>query len=69
MEQTDSWKTRTLLVGAFVGAIAGIAAAMIVVERARRENTQPSMSPGDGVKVGLGVLGLMRLIADLGDRQ
>jgi len=28
-----------------------------------------SISPGDGVKVGLGVLGLLKLISDLGERN
>lgn len=69
MENLDGWKKRTLIIGGILGAVAGLAAAMIVIERATRENTRPSMSAGDGVKLGLGVLGLMRLISDLGDRQ
>lgn len=69
MKQMQSWKKRTLLIGLIAGAITGLAAAQIVIERAERERTVPSISPGDGVKLGLGVLGLMRLIADLGDNQ
>ncbi len=69
MEQMKSWKTRTLLIGAIAGLVTGLAAAQIVIERAQRERTIPSISPGDGVKVGLGVLGLMRLISDLGDNE
>ena len=67
MENLSSWKNRTMIIGAVLGAVMGVAAAMIVIERATRENVRPSMSAGDGVKLGLGVLGLMRLIADLGD--
>lgn len=67
MENLQSWKTRTMIIGAVLGAITGVAAAMIVIERATREHVRPSVSAGDGVKLGLGVLGLMRLIADLGD--
>lgn len=69
MDNSNNWKTKTMIIGIVVGAITGLAAAMIVIERAQREATQPSMSAGDGVKVGLGVLGLMRLIADLGDKK
>jgi hypothetical protein len=69
MRNDNNWKTKTMLIGAVVGAITGIAAAMIVIERAERERTTPSISAGDGVKLGLGVLGLMRLISDLGDRK
>ena len=69
MKNAQSWKTRTMIIGAVVGAITGLAAAMIVIERATQENTTPKVTAGDGVKLGLGVLGLMRLIADLGDNQ
>lgn len=69
MNNSKSWKTRTMVIGLIAGAVTGLAAAMIVIERAERERTRPSMSPGDGVKLGLGVLGLMRLIADLGDNR
>lgn len=69
MENLKSWKTRTMLIGAVMGAVIGVAAAMIVVERAQREQVTPRISAGDGVKLGLGVLGLMRLIADLGDNR
>ncbi|HEX2980894.1 MAG TPA: hypothetical protein VHO48_11565 [Anaerolineaceae bacterium] len=69
MDNLDSWKTRTMVIGIIAGAITGLAAAMIVIERATRERTTPQISAGDGVKLGLGVLGLMRLISDLGDRE
>lgn len=69
MKQMKSWKTRTMIIGLIAGAVTGLAAAQIVIERAERERVVPSISPGDGVKLGLGVLGLMRLISDLGDDQ
>ncbi len=69
MDQLNNWKTKTIAIGALAGVILGIAAAMIVVERAEREGTEPSMTAGDGVRLGLGVLGLMRLIADMGDNK
>jgi hypothetical protein len=39
-----------------------------VIQRAVDNNTLPEVSPGDGVKVGLGVLGVLRLIADIAER-
>ena len=69
MNKVKSWKTRTMIIGLIAGALTGLAAAQIVIERAERERTVPSISPGDGVKLGLGVLGLMRLISDLGDEK
>lgn len=69
MQQSVNWKNKAIIIGVIAGAITGLAAAMIVIERAERLQTTPSMSAGDGVKLGLGVLGLMRLIADLGDNE
>jgi hypothetical protein len=63
------WKNKTFLIGAIAGLAVGLAAAYIVVQRAESENTVPQISAGDGVKVGLGLLGLLRLISDLGDRE
>lgn len=64
-----TWRNKTLLIGAIAGVAAGILAASIVIQRAERENVLPKMNPGDGVKIGLGILGVMRLVADLGDRE
>ena len=61
------WRKKTFLIGAAAGLLLGLAAAYIVIQRADRENTVPQISPGDGVKVGLGLLGVLRLIADLGE--
>jgi hypothetical protein len=63
------WRTKTLIIGAIAGVAAGLLGAYIVVQRAERENVLPKVSPGDGVKIGLGVLGVLRLVADLGDRE
>jgi hypothetical protein len=63
------WKNKTFAIGAIAGLVLGLAAAYIVIQRAEKENTVPQMSPADGVKVGLGLLGVLRLISDLGDRE
>ena len=62
----QSTKTKTLVIGTVVGALAGAASALLLVKRAESENMQPKLSPGEGVQLGLGVLGLMRLIAGFG---
>ncbi len=68
MEENQSWKTRTLVVGAVVGALAGVFAAYMLIQGAEQKKERPKLSAGDGVKVGLGLLGLMRMIAELGKR-
>ena len=59
-------KTKTLVLGTIIGALAGAASAFLLIKRAEDENTPPKLSPGEGVQLGLGVLGLMRLIAGFG---
>jgi hypothetical protein len=62
-----NWKNKTLLIGAIAGIAFGLASAYLIIQRAERDNTLPAVSPGDGVKVGLGLLGVLRLIADIGE--
>lgn len=64
-----NWKSRTILIGAVLGAAAGLIAAYILVQRASETQQAPRLNPGDGVKVGLGVLGVLRLISDIGARK
>lgn len=59
-------KTKTMIMGIAIGAVAGAISAYLMIQKAESEQTTPKLSPGQGVQVGLGVLGLMRLIAGLG---
>jgi gas vesicle protein len=63
-----NWKTKTLVIGAVVGVALGLAAAFIFIQRSEQENTTPQLTAGDGVKVGLGLLGVLRTISDLGHK-
>jgi hypothetical protein len=60
----DSWKTKTMIIATTIGAVSGALAGYILVRRSEELNQLPKLSAGDGVKIGLGVLGLLRLIAD-----
>ncbi|MHB1480730.1 MAG: hypothetical protein ACYCXH_00265 [Bellilinea sp.] len=58
-----------ILFGALFGAVAGAIAAVILVQRAEEGQQSPKLTAGDGVKVGLGVLGVLKLIADIGGKK
>ena len=64
----NNWQSKVMLIGAIVGAIAGVIGASILIQQAQKNNTQPQLTAGDGVKVGLGVLAVLRLLAELGTR-
>jgi hypothetical protein len=65
-EKKENWKMITLLIGGAVGLAAGVVAAMMFIQRAEAEETKPRLTAGEGIKVGLGLMTLLRLIADLG---
>lgn len=64
----NNWQSKVMLIGAIVGAVAGVIGASILIQQAQKNNTQPQLSAGDGVKVGLGVLAVLRLLAELSSR-
>lgn len=62
----ENWKTKTVVMGVVIGAIAGAVSALLLIKRAESEHTAPKLTAGEGIQVGLGVLGLMRMISGLG---
>lgn len=68
MENSSNWKTKTLIIGGAMGLIAGLTAAYIIIQNADAAQDTPQLKAGDGVKVGLGVLGVLRMIADIGKK-
>lgn len=60
---------KIILFGALLGAVAGGVAAVIYMQRAEEAHQPTQLTAGDGVKIGLGVLGVLKLIADIGSRR
>lgn len=69
MNDSMNWKTKTLLAGVLIGACSGLLAAYMMVQKAEQEQSQPKLTAGDGVKLGVGVLGLLRFVSDLGTKK
>jgi hypothetical protein len=69
MNKPESWKMKTLLIGAGVGLVVGLLAGLIFIQRAELNESKPSIAARDGVLVGIGVLGVLRSIADLGAKK
>ena len=63
----NNWKTKTVVLGVAIGAVAGAISALLLIKRAESEHKAPKLTAGEGIQVGLGVLGLMRMIAGLGN--
>jgi len=55
---------KLILIGAGIGAFTGILAAYLLIKRANLENAKEVITPGEGVKLGLGILSLLKLISE-----
>lgn len=65
MNLQNNWKTKTLLFGAVAGTLTGLMAAYIIIQRAEKAQAKPQLSAGEGVKLSLGILGLLRLVSEI----
>jgi gas vesicle protein len=60
-------KNKTLVLGALIGAVTGLFAAMLLQRRVESEERETAITTGEGLKLGVLVIGLLRAIASLGD--
>ena len=60
-------KSRTILLGALIGAATGLAAAMLLNRRAEKNERETAITPSEGIKLGVLVFGLLRAIASLSE--
>jgi len=59
-------KPKILIIGGLIGALMGLGAAYLLIQRAEREHRMPSLTPAEGIKLGLVALGAMKQFAQLG---
>ena len=62
-------KSRTLFFGALIGAATGLIAAVLLNRNAEQHEKGTAITPGEGMKLGVLVFGLLRAIASLGDEK
>lgn len=64
----NDWKTRYMIGGALIGAVVGVLTAYFLVKNAEEtRGGPPEIKSMDVVRSGVGVVGLIRAIAALGD--
>ena len=62
----SNWKVKALIIGGLVGALTGLGASYIMVQRSEEP---PEIGASDGIKLGLLLLGLVRAVGDLGSAK
>ena len=60
-------KTRIILGGVVIGAVTGLIAATLLARRAEKNERETAITTGEGLKLGVLVIGLLRAIASLND--
>jgi hypothetical protein len=65
-EAQRNWRVKVLAVGGLVGAILGLGAAYLMMQRAEKEDRPLVMNTTEGIKLGLLALGTLRQVAQLG---
>jgi hypothetical protein len=60
-------KTKTLIIGAVTGAALGLAGAFLLTRHAEETGTDITVSAGEGMRLGVMLVGLLRAVADLGE--
>ena len=68
MTEDSNWKTRTLIVGVLAGALTGLGVAFVLIQRAEQEGGVVQMRTSDGLKLFMGVLGLLRQVGQIDAR-
>lgn len=69
MNVNTSNRNKTLLSGALIGAVIGLAGAFLLSRKAEETGTAITVSSGDGLRLGVMIIGLLRAVAALGDEK
>jgi gas vesicle protein len=60
-------KNRIIFFGTLIGAVTGLAAALLLTRRAEKNERETAITSGESLKLGVLVFGLLRAIASLTD--
>ena len=68
--EATNWRIKVLAIGAVSGALLGLATAYLFSRTAEEAGQEPPrIKTADAIKVAIGIIGVMRGIAALGDRK
>ncbi|MBN1537297.1 MAG: hypothetical protein JW908_11240 [Anaerolineales bacterium] len=65
--ESSQWRAKTLAAGVLVGALVGLGAAFLLIQKAERDSGKLEVGAGEGLKLGLLVLGLLRQISQINE--
>jgi hypothetical protein len=68
MDESQDWKKKVMIIGAAVGLLTGLGAAYLYIQRADEMAEKPKLTSGEGMKLGLGLVGILKMITELGPK-
>ena len=66
MEKDNRWKTTIFLVSGGIGLLSGLAAAYLIVKKQEESGNSLKLTSGEGARIGMGIVTLLKMIADSG---
>ncbi len=69
MEQNKNWKKLVLVIGGIAGLATGLAAAALIIKRQESTDSGFKLNSGEGFKIGMGIVTLLRQISDSGIKK
>ncbi len=69
IEKPQDWRPKALAVGTVLGALLGLGATYLLIQRAEREERQLTFSTNEGIKLALLMLGTLRQVTQLGGEK
>jgi len=67
MEEQSQLRTRIMVIGGVLGTLVGLGAAYMLVQRADKEGQELNLNTGEGIRLGMLLLGVLRQVSRLGD--
>jgi len=64
MEENSKWKSLTYLIGGTLGLATGLAAAFLFIRSRENSEGDHSITSGQGVKIGMGIVTFLRNIME-----
>jgi hypothetical protein len=66
MNPERNWKTLVWIIGGIAGLATGLTAAALIIKRKENSGTEFKLNSGEGFKIGMSVVNLLKQITDNG---
>jgi hypothetical protein len=61
-----NWKTIVLVIGGIAGLATGLTAAALIIRRQENSEVEFKMNSGEGFRIGMGIVNLLKQISETG---